>query len=643
MAKPRLLHTSKKVLQVSLVAMVGTVLSCIVPATALAAAAVGSTRDSQFAAAAAEFKVPRELLLAISYNQSRWENHKGQASASGGYGLMHLVGEAISTDGRGKHIELKKKAPASSKTLTEAAQLINVSEDILKKDDVQNIRGAAALLAKYAKAANGGNLPDSLDGWSSAVAALNGSTDRAATDAFTDDVYATLRDGVSSTTTDGQTLTLPKQQVVDHLGRIDSMLKRGYGNAQEKTECPPTISCRFVPARFMQNNPNDPLDYGNYDIANRPDDMKIKYIIIHDTEGSYNSAISWFQDPRSYVSANYVIRSKDGAVTQMVKNKDVAWHAGNWYMNMHSIGIEHEGFASEGSSWYTEAMYRSSAKLVRYLANKYNIPLDRDHIIGHEQYSAVNAARQAGMHTDPGPYWDWQHYMELIGAKTPEPLRKNTTTVTIAPRFRDNKPEVTECIEGTCTTLAKQAANFVHIRTAPDHTAALVTDAALHPDGMPGTTDIADTSAKAFYGQRFVLADKQGDWTAIWFNGQKGWFYNPAGDKRTALPTRGGRIIAAKPGATTVPLYGRPLPEDSAYKNGVPKQPLAPLQYTLIAGQRYYAYDKQAKNDYYHVLTFDYSTPGELELVVGNEKYIPISYNHRQMFVKASDVQIINE
>ncbi|WP_142303764.1 N-acetylmuramoyl-L-alanine amidase [Neobacillus soli] len=30
--------------------------------------------------------------------------------------------------------------------------------------------------------------------------------------------------------------------------------------------------------------------------------------------------------------------------------------AGNWYFNMHSIGIEHEGFAVEGTDWYSEQL-----------------------------------------------------------------------------------------------------------------------------------------------------------------------------------------------------------------------------------------------------------------------------------------------
>jgi N-acetyl-anhydromuramyl-L-alanine amidase AmpD len=120
------------------------------------------------------------------------------------------------------------------------------------------------------------------------------------------------------------------------------------------------------------------------------------------------------QDP-TYVSWQYTLRSTDGHIAQHVKAKDVAWHAGNWYVNAKSIGLEHEGFLAAPDAWYTEAMYRSSARLVTYLAKKYGIPLDRQHILGHDTVPGPTSANIPGMHTDPGPYWDWQHYFALLG------------------------------------------------------------------------------------------------------------------------------------------------------------------------------------------------------------------------------------
>lgn len=630
----------------------GLLLSVVTPLAGLAQAAQTSTRQNLFTEAAAEFGVPSELLLSISYNQSRWENHNGKPSVAGGYGLMHLTTQTEQEDGRGDPARPLPERTLNTlpRTLDEAASEIKATTDALKQDDKQNVRGAAALLAKYAKEAQGGVLPKNINDWYASVVRLSGMSDQAKAQAFADDVYSSIKQGLSDTTLDGQKLQIAAQDVTPN--------KSGVPQAQTfraqdvpQPECPQTLVCKFVPARFAQNVPTNPKDYGNYDTANRPHDMKIKYIVIHDTEGSYQSAISWFQDPRSYVAAHYVIRSSDGEVTQMVKNTDVGWHAGNWYMNMHSIGIEHEGYAEEGGQWYTEAMYRSSAKLVRYLAKKYDVPLDREHIVGHEQYHGLTPARAKLMHNDPGPFWDWEYYMQLVkgketaradshdGIQTYGQGHHRANAVTIAPRFATNKPEVSQCVRGVCTPLPAQSANFVHLRTEPRNDAPLLTDAGLHPDGAPGTTDIDDWSAVATYGQRFAVAGKQGDWTAIWFNGQKGWFYNPAGQNRTAKPTKA-RLVTPKAGKASVPLYGRPVPEAEAYKNGVP--PLTPvaLQYNLLAGQSYVAYDPKAKNDYYHVATFDRSSPGDGTIVVGNEKYIPVSYNHRQAFVKASDVDM---
>src|SRR2546421_11318685 len=48
------------------------------------------TLERVFGDAAREFHVPQDVLLAVSYNVSRWEWHAGP-STSGGYGGMHLL------------------------------------------------------------------------------------------------------------------------------------------------------------------------------------------------------------------------------------------------------------------------------------------------------------------------------------------------------------------------------------------------------------------------------------------------------------------------------------------------------------------------------------------------------------------------
>ncbi len=100
-----------------------------------------------------------------------------------------------------------------------------------------------------------------------------------------------------------------------------------------------------------------------------------------------------------------MIRSSDGEVTQTVRDKDTAWHARS--ANASSVGIEHEGWVDE-PAWFTDAMYRSSAALTSHLSAKFGIPKDRAHIVGHVEVPGND-------HTDPGPHWDWNYYMELIG------------------------------------------------------------------------------------------------------------------------------------------------------------------------------------------------------------------------------------
>lgn len=143
----------------------------------------------------------------------------------------------------------------------------------------------------------------------------------------------------------------------------------------------------------------------NYSNANRGR-AQISRIVVHVTQGSFSSAINWFRDGRAGVSAHYTVRSNDGFIGQSVQEEDIGYHAGNWTYNKTSIGIEHEGYVSQ-SKWFTGAMYRSSARLTAYLCDKYNIPIDRNHIVGHNEVPGAT-------HTDPGRYWNWNYYMRLV-------------------------------------------------------------------------------------------------------------------------------------------------------------------------------------------------------------------------------------
>ncbi|MEU2281022.1 N-acetylmuramoyl-L-alanine amidase [Streptomyces sp. NPDC013178] len=151
-----------------------------------------------------------------------------------------------------------------------------------------------------------------------------------------------------------------------------------------------------------------PATPANYTASNRPADHTVDRVVIHVTQTTYSKALSVFQNPRKKVSAHYVVRSADGHVAQCVRETDVAWHAGNWDYNTRSVGIEHEGWVDR-PAYFTDALYEESARLTAAICDRYGIPRDRAHVIGHHEVPGTD-------HTDPGPDWDWARYLRLVNS-----------------------------------------------------------------------------------------------------------------------------------------------------------------------------------------------------------------------------------
>ena len=157
-----------------------------------------------------------------------------------------------------------------------------------------------------------------------------------------------------------------------------------------------------------------PANRANYAPAKRTA-ASVRLIVVHVTEGTSSGAIAWFRNPRARASANYVV-GRDGAITQMVPNWDVAWHAGNGWVNRHSLGIEHEGYTGILGT-LTDAEYRSSAQLVAGLLRRSLLPIDRRHVIGHNEVpDPFHPGLSGGYshHTDPGRFWDWSRYLSYV-------------------------------------------------------------------------------------------------------------------------------------------------------------------------------------------------------------------------------------
>ncbi|AOH44683.1 N-acetylmuramoyl-L-alanine amidase [Propionibacterium sp. NM47_B9-13] len=393
---------------------------------------------------------------------------------------------------------------------------------------------------------------------------------------------------------------------------------------------PDSLRIEWLPAPYQQYG-TDPVKYGNHDVAHRPSTPSLTRIVIHDTEETYDNTIKLVEKP-SYLAWNYTLRSSDGHVAQHLDPKDIGWHAGNWYYNMHALGLEHEGKALEGKTWYTDAMYRSSATLVRYLCDEYSIPMTRGHVIGHDEVPGTDTEHIKGMHWDPGPFWNWTRYFELLGSSlfkgTVSTRPKRGDVVRILPDFETN----TQVFNGQVVT----GVNFVTARQAPSPDAPTVVDAGIRPE--PATTEPSDVGARLNTGAEYVVAEvggQDGEWVAVWYLGAKAWFHNPA--------TR--PVARVVPGARTVTVvsrtsgYGRAFPEASAYPDPAWVQPDAALPYVLERGQRYVVIDPEPATDYYRSKTFDAPPPKDHVNVTGKDRYVCVFLGHRQGYLKAKDVQ----
>jgi hypothetical protein len=297
---------------------------------------------------------------------------------------------------------------------------------------------------------------------------------------------------------------------------------------------------------------------------------------------------------------------------------------------MHSIGLEHEGKAGEPGQWYTEALYRSSSELVTYLADKYGYELDRAHVVGHEEFGSSNYK------WDPGPYWDWEHYMDLLGEPIRPDRRSKSKVVTVKPGFADNQRALDGCY-GAGQTCPSFGTNYVDVRTAPSDDAPLV----------EGSTDlVSDRNARAVAGHKFYVAERQGEWLQVWWDGIEGWIKSPEGAE-DVLPSQGQVVEAVGEPAT---VYARAYPESAAYVGTpVPYQGQPTLlgadnrtPITLHPGQQYVIADKSVPTDYYYAKSFDNSLEGDKTVITGEQEYYQVWVGHRFGYVKAEDVRVLS-
>lgn len=401
-------------------ALVVLFLSCAIP---LFASPVEQSQDAQqlnrwFHEASEEFDVPVEVLQAVGFVESRWRHlvpenepveteeaavenrpdgrrvmHGANSHPPAAYGVMGLRDDA--------HF---------GRSLMIAAGLIGRTTEELRKDPHLNIRGAAALLSAYS---NGRTREHPIEEWEEAVARYSGIPERKIAQIHTYDVFNAIKLGRESERykIDQRNISLEKIYGPEQLRILASprlMISEPAGSPG-LTIAP--HSGDYGPAIW------DPAASCNYTNGRS---TSITHVAEHIGQGSYAGIISWFKNCDANVSAHYVVRSSDGQVTQMVAESNTAWHVA--YHNSYSIGVEHEGWASD-CAWYSTAMYNGSSALTRDIADSHGIPRDGtyDASLGWDteldRYSKWKIKGHTNFPTTkscPGACWDWPRFRNLV-------------------------------------------------------------------------------------------------------------------------------------------------------------------------------------------------------------------------------------
>lgn len=164
---------------------------------------------------------------------------------------------------------------------------------------------------------------------------------------------------------------------------------------------------------------------------------RVRWVVVHGTWMVDDAAaLERLCDPAAEVSSHYYI-GREGAVTQLVAEADVAWHAGQsrWDgvegVNAWSIGIEVGNAGPFGgraptaaqeaqitdAQWaaaeaYGEAQYGALAVLLQDILDRHG--LGPEAVLGHEEVAP-------GRKTDPGAHFDWAR-LARAGVALPRPL-----------------------------------------------------------------------------------------------------------------------------------------------------------------------------------------------------------------------------
>jgi len=385
-----------------------------------------------FSYASNTYNIPEDLLKAVAYEQTRFTNiTESDSDRSDGeqppvYGIMGLR-----NDNWFGH------------SLIEGANLINQPPNLVATNPSLNIEAAAALLSSIADSLKIDRT--NLNNWRPALEEFSGIPQSSIKPFFTFDVFKVLSDGTNLKGIDiPQYAQINMNQFSREVNPNSTM--RPLQKVQDQSDYPPAV---WMPSPNFYNDNN----------------FNQLFLVVHDTEGPFAGSLSWLRNPASNASAHYIIRSSDGYIVQMVHEKFAAWHVLCW--NRYMLGVEHEGYVSD-PSYFTDTMYKASAGLFRHFIETWGVPLNRNRVIGHYQWSFpdwVNFMKQnypyidptCNSHTDPGPNWNWNYFFSLIRsyATVPKALMFSPTTTFTDSVWPNTPIKITFSIAMSDTTIQK--------------------------------------------------------------------------------------------------------------------------------------------------------------------------------------------